>query len=82
MELFNDYVTVQDERNQIRKERYYRKLLDYYGGTFPMEYHRRVNKGRNKLMELRAKWREKETLPIQRNASILPDNVIAFKQTA
>jgi len=69
---FNEHFNFQTERNQVRRDAYRKKLLDYYGGTFPMEYHRRVNKGRNKLNELREKWREKERLAMQLNDSMLP----------
>jgi len=76
MELFN----FQHEKNQIRKQIYYKKLLHYYGGTFPMEHTRRVNRGLEAQRQLRAYWREKERLPIQFNDSILPANVIPFKR--
>jgi len=75
-ELFN----FQHDQNQIRKQIYYKKLLHYYGGTFPMEHTRRVNRGLEAQRKLRAYWREKERLRIQFNDSILPANVIPFKR--
>jgi len=59
MEL-EKYLNHQDERNQTRQRLYYQKLLVYYGGTFPLDYHRRVNRGLEAQRKLKAYWREKE----------------------
>jgi|GEM_PF-2061249 len=50
--------------NEIRQQRYYQKLPAYYGGTFPLEYQRRVNRGLEAQRKLRAYWRERERLSL------------------
>jgi len=65
--LFND----QTEANHFRQQRYYQKLLTYYGGTFPLEYQRRVNRGLEAQRKLRAYWREREGLRHSLNLALL-----------
>jgi len=53
-------IDYQTEANHFRQQRYYQKLLAYYGGTFPLAYQRRVNRGLEAQRKLRAYWREQK----------------------